>query len=177
MPGSATSTRSGWAARGSPLPGLKTGGTWDAPVNLPGTVGSNLNTWDPAIAVAPDGPVYASFMVARGDQYYPVVDASFDHGAMFTQSSSLIPPDPKNWGDRDFIAVGPDGAVYVTWDYGPERTSITYICASNGQLRIRDGRPQRRDAEVHRRGQDVEQDVLHQPRLPCQWRGQRAPRG
>lgn len=38
----------------------------------------------------------------------------------------------KNWGDRDFIAVGPDGTVYVTWDYGPERTSITFICSSSG---------------------------------------------
>src|SRR6266849_3115141 len=96
------------------------GRSWDAPVSLPGTVGSNLNTWDPAIAVAPDGTVYASFMLSRGGQYYPVVDASFDHGATFAQSSSLIPPDAKNWGDRDFIAVGPDGTVYVTWDYGPE---------------------------------------------------------
>jgi hypothetical protein len=56
------------------------GRTWDAPVSLPGTVGSNGNTWDPALAVAPDGAVYASFMLARNGQYYPVVDASFDHG-------------------------------------------------------------------------------------------------
>jgi hypothetical protein len=115
------------------------GRTWGAPVNLPGTVGSNLNTWDPAIAVAPDGTVYASFMLSRGGQYYPVVDASFDHGATFSQSSSLVPPDPTNWGDRDFIAVGPDGTVYVTWDYGPERTSITYICASNGSCAFATG--------------------------------------
>ena len=80
------------------------GRTWDAPVNLPGTVGSNLNTWDPAIAVAPDGTVYASFMLSRGGQHYPVAAASSDHGATFTQSSSLIPPEPKNWGDRDFSA-------------------------------------------------------------------------
>ena len=115
------------------------GRTWDAPVSLPGTVGSNNNTWDPAIAVAPDGTVYASFMLSRGGKYYPVVDASFDHGTSFTQSSSLVPPDAKNWGDRDFIAVGPDGTVYVTWDYGPERTSITYICASNGSCAFATG--------------------------------------
>jgi hypothetical protein len=115
------------------------GRTWDAPVNLPGTVGSNVNTWDPAMAVAPDGTVYASFMLARNGQYYPVVDASFDHGVSFTQSSQLIPPDPKNWGDRDFIAVGPDGTVYVTWDYGPERTSITYLCSSSGSCAFATG--------------------------------------
>jgi hypothetical protein len=115
------------------------GRTWDAPVSLPGTVGSNNNTWDPAVAVAPDGTVYASFMLSRGGQYYPVVDASFDHGTSFTQSSSLVPPDAKNWGDRDFIVVGPDGTVYVTWDYGPERTSITYICASNGSCAFATG--------------------------------------
>jgi hypothetical protein len=108
------------------------GRSFEAPVSVPGTVGSNVNTWDPAVAVAPDGRVYVSFMLARGGQWYPVVDASFNHGATFPQSSSLIPPDHKNWGDRDFIAVGPDGTVYVTWDYGPERTSVTFICASNG---------------------------------------------
>jgi hypothetical protein len=94
------------------------GRTWDKPGNLPDTVGSNLNTGDPPITVVPDSTVYASFTLSRGCQYYPVLDASFDHGAAFTQSSSLIPPGTKNWRDRDFIAVGPDGTVYATRDYG-----------------------------------------------------------
>jgi hypothetical protein len=106
--------------------------TFDPPISVPGSAGSNVNAWDPAIAVAPDGTVYASFMVSKSSQWYPVVAASFDHGLTFSQVSSLRPPDPKNWGDRDFIAVGPDGTVYLTWDYGPERTSVTFICATNG---------------------------------------------
>jgi hypothetical protein len=108
------------------------GRTWQPPVSLPGTVGSDLDTWDPAVAVAPDGTVYAGFMISHGSQSYPVVDASFDHGATFPRSSSLIPPDPQNWGDRDFIAVGPAGTVYVTWDYGPESNSVTVNCPHNG---------------------------------------------
>ena len=71
------------------------GHTFDAPVNLPGTVGSNVNTWDPAIAVAPDGTVYASFMLSRGSQYYPVVDASFDHGATFNLHTRVAAAAPE----------------------------------------------------------------------------------
>src|SRR2546430_15238622 len=78
-------------------------------------------------------------MLAKGGQWYPIVAASFDHGATFVQVTSLVPPDAKNWGDRDFIAVGPDGAVYVTWDYGPERTSVTTICATNGSCAFATG--------------------------------------
>jgi BNR/Asp-box repeat len=108
------------------------GVTFQPAISLPGSGGSTTNTWDPAIAVAPNGTVYASFMISKGGQYYPVVVASSDHGASFTQVSSLIPPDPKNWGDRDFIAVGPDGTVYLTWDYGPTRTSMQYYCPRLG---------------------------------------------
>ena len=108
------------------------GDTWDAPTNLPGATGSGFNAWDPAIAVGPDGTVYAAFMRAHNNQWYPVVDASFDHGKTFSQVSALTPPDFKNWGDRDFIEVGPDGTVYLTYDYGPNRTSITYLCAADG---------------------------------------------
>ena len=115
------------------------GHSFGRPVSVPGSVGSNVNAWDPAVAVAPDGTVYASFMIAKGGQWYPVVAASFNHGASFSQVSSLVPPDRKNWGDRDFIAAGPGGTVYVTWDYGPERTSVTYLCAKGGSCAFATG--------------------------------------
>ena len=118
---------------------LDGGRSFTSPISVPGSVGSNRNSWDPALAVAPDGTVYAAFMISHSAQWYPVVAASFDHGATFTQVSALVPPDAKNWGDRDFIAVGPDGTVYVTWDYGPERTSVTFICASSGSCAFATG--------------------------------------
>jgi len=115
------------------------GASFSAPISVPGSVGSNVNAWDPAVTVAPNGTVYAAFMVAKGSQYYPVVAASFDHGATFPQVTSLVPPDAKNWGDRGFIAVGPDGTVYLTWDYGPERTSVTYLCDAAGSCAFATG--------------------------------------
>lgn len=113
--------------------------TWSTPMSVPGSASSSKNSWDPALAVAPDGTVYAVFMRAKDSQYFPVVDASFDHGQTFAQVSSLVPPSAKNWGDRDFIAVGPDGTVYVTWDYGPQRTSLTYICTKGGSCAFATG--------------------------------------
>lgn len=108
------------------------GQTFEQPIPVPGSTGSNYNSWDPAVAVGPDGTVYAVFMRTKNSQWYPVVAASFDHGQTFPQVTELVPPDAKNWGDRPFIAVGPDDSVYVTWDYGPNRTSVTYLCDPTG---------------------------------------------
>ena len=108
------------------------GHSFGAPISVAGSVGSNYNSWDPAVAVAQDGTVYAAFMRGKAGEWYPVVAASFDHGQTFSQVTALTPPDAKNWGDRVFVAVGPDGTVYVTWDYGPERTSVTYLCDAAG---------------------------------------------
>ena len=113
------------------------GRSFGAPISLPGSAHSGSD--DPAVAVAPDGTVYASFMVHGPQQNFPVVAASFDHGATFSQVTSLIAPRANNWGDADFIAVGPDGTVYVTWDYGPNSSSIRYLCTKGGSCSFANG--------------------------------------
>ena len=116
------------------------GRTFGKPIVLPGSTGSSAGTWDPALALAPNGTVYAAFMTGgQGDRTYPVVDASFDHGASFPQSTALVPAEAHNWGDRDFIAVGPNGTVDVTWDYGESAAEITYLCAANGSCSFATG--------------------------------------
>jgi hypothetical protein len=102
--------------------------------------GRSVHTWDPAIAVAPDGTVYVAYMVSSRvhtpggsvEEMRPAVAASHDHGRSFDRVAKLPVPTPTkargNWGDREFIAVGPDGAVYVTWDYGPRADQVKVIC-------------------------------------------------
>ena len=98
------------------------------PITLPDSSDSD----DPAIAVAPNGTVYVSYLRDHNNHAYPVVAASFDHGATFSQVSSLIPPVKNNWGDRDFIAAGRHGTVYVTWDYGPSIADVKIVCSPIG---------------------------------------------
>jgi BNR/Asp-box repeat len=98
------------------------------PLTLPDSSGSD----DPAIAVAPNGTVYVSYLRYHKGYAYPVVAASFDHGATFPQVRSLIPHVKGNWGDRDFIAAGRNGTVYVTWDYGPSAADVKIICSPVG---------------------------------------------
>ncbi len=99
------------------------------PVAVPG---SGKQTWDPTLAVAPDGTVYAAFMVARDHRWFPIVDASFNHGRTFTQTTKLVPAPAHNWGDRPFVAAGPGGNVYLSWDYGPSRKLVKTICPKHG---------------------------------------------
>ena len=105
------------------------------PVLLPRSRGG----WDPAVAVAPNGAVYAAFMNSTKQHSFPVVAASFDHGRTFPQVSSLVPRQRGNWGDRDFIAVAPDGTLYLTWDYGPSAKKVTYLCTKGGSCAFATG--------------------------------------
>jgi hypothetical protein len=104
------------------------GAHFSAPITLPDSSQSD----DPAITVATDGTVYVSYLRYFNNYAYPVVAASFDHGATFSQASSLIPHVAGNWGDRDFIAAGRDGTVYVTWDYGPSAADVNVVCDPSG---------------------------------------------
>jgi hypothetical protein len=104
------------------------GAHFSRPITLPDSSQSD----DPAVAVAPDGTVYVSYLRYFKNYAYPVVATSFDHGATFTRVSSLIPHVAGNWGDRDFIAAGRGGTVYVTWDYGPSIADVKIVCSPVG---------------------------------------------
>jgi BNR/Asp-box repeat protein len=101
---------------------------FSAPITLPDSSGSD----DPAVTVAPDGTIYVSYLRYYDNYAYPVVATSFDHGATFSQASSLTPHAAGNWGDRDFIAAGRGGTVYVTWDYGPSAADVKIACSPTG---------------------------------------------
>ena len=120
------------------------GRTFGATTHLP----DKGHLWDPAVAVAPDGTVYVSYMIgkrlATGQaEMTPAVAVSVDHGRSFARVSYLpvaTPPDAAgNWGDRDFVAVGPDGTVYVTWDYGPSAAAVSVHCYPGGSCAFSGG--------------------------------------
>jgi hypothetical protein len=111
------------------------GAHFDTAVTVPGSGG---HSWDPAITVAQDGSVYVSFMLSTGPLkapgvfMNPVVAVSGDHGATFSQVYQVRPPAGGNWGDRDFIAAGPHGELYLTWDYGPSAAEVQMVCNAAG---------------------------------------------
>jgi hypothetical protein len=105
------------------------GDSFTRPMTLPGSRGG----WDPWLAVAPDGTLYAAFMDTIGSRTYPIIDVSHDYGRTFTIERSLRPDQSRrNWGDADYIAVGSDGTLYVAWDYGPSNAEVKSRCSPTG---------------------------------------------
>jgi hypothetical protein len=105
------------------------GRSFGRPVIVPGSAGHGFYTsgiasglpkfgWDPSVAVAPNHTVYVAYMLYRHSRVHPMVAISDDHGATFARISQPASPVQNNWGDRDFIAVGPTGTLYLTWDFG-----------------------------------------------------------
>ncbi len=93
------------------------------------------SSWDPAVVVGPDGTVYAAFMYANSSTNFagsPYVAVSFDHGASFAYTVPVLVPSKVTFSDRDFIAVAPDGTVYVTWNFAPKAKLITFLCSPTG---------------------------------------------
>jgi hypothetical protein len=112
---------------------------------VPGSVSSSRPyAWDPALAVAPDGTLYVAYMLRSVvnfpsgpvQEMTPVVAVSKNHGKSFAQVRHLPVPKPTtprgNWGDRDFVAVGRNGTVYLTWDYGPRSDQVKVACLTGG---------------------------------------------
>jgi hypothetical protein len=101
------------------------------PVPVPGSR-SSLHSWDPSIAVSPGGTVYVAYMTADSADNYPVVVTSANHGVSFSHLARLRPHVKGDDGDRDFIAAGRHGNVYVTWDYAPNGAVVTGQCSRSG---------------------------------------------
>jgi len=105
------------------------GGSTFAPASaIPGSYGA----WDPMVAVGPGGTVYVLFMVTRYTRSFPVLAISHDHGETFSHETWLWPPVANNWGDEPYMAIAPDGKIYVTWDEGPSASEVTIVCAKGG---------------------------------------------
>jgi len=111
------------------------GRTWSKPLVMPGSD----TGWDPAVAVAPDGTLYVSFMTSRAGYMLPVVDVSRDDGVSFPRSTALQPPVRGNFGDRDFITAGPRGVAYLTWDYAPTNRYVKTQCPQGGSCGLTAG--------------------------------------
>ena len=122
---------------------------WSHAITVPQPAGTESlgGTWDPAIAVSPDdGTVYVSYMRAAGGTIgspgvftFPVLAVSADHGSSFAHVYAVKPPTAGNFGDRDFIAAGPAGTLYLTWDYGLSGAKVTTICGKGGSCAFGSG--------------------------------------
>jgi hypothetical protein len=88
--------------------------------------------WDPSVVVGPGGILYAAFMRTTDHRTYPIIDVSHDFGRTFVVEKSLRPAKRRNWGDADYIAIAPNGALYVAWGYGPSNAEVKWRCSPTG---------------------------------------------
>ncbi|MCI4350856.1 MAG: PEGA domain-containing protein [Thermoplasmata archaeon] len=87
-------------------------------------------SWDPSIALAPNGTVYVGYMRdLRGTGNAPQLAWSWNFGASFAGNATAFHPNPNAFADRDFIAVAPNGTVYLSWDYSPPGAPDKIGCA------------------------------------------------
>src|SRR2546423_5118147 len=100
---------------------------------VPGSHRTGLHSWDPAIAVAPNGTVYVAYMVGPPENAFggsarmrPAVAVSHDHGRSFDRVSTPPMPTKGHWGDREVHPVGPNRAAYLPWVYGPREDYVRY---------------------------------------------------
>jgi hypothetical protein len=91
-------------------------------------------SWDPAIATSVNGTVYVAFINANtsvNNLGSPVIAVSYDHGRTFAFSTQVYVPRPTGASDRPFVAVGPNGSVYLTWDDAPRLGLVQFLCSGN----------------------------------------------
>jgi hypothetical protein len=105
---------------------------FSVPGSTTGAAGPTNSSWDPAVAVAPNGTVYVAYMVNRTQGDAPVVARSFDHGRSFAGFQYAFRPALTEFSDRDFLAVAPNGTVYLSWDYSPDAAIDSVGCSSAG---------------------------------------------
>src|SRR3989440_111693 len=80
------------------------GKTFAAPVSVPGSIGSNINTREPAVTGGPCGTVY-----------YVVMQKSTDQGKTFGPMSYISPGFPASGGDSAPLVVEPNGRIDVLY--------------------------------------------------------------
>ena len=103
---------------------------------VPGSVPEGIpgESWDPSIALAPNGTLYVAFIVhvpvtfSQLSYDAPVVAWSVDHGVSFQGWSYVSTPSANVFADRDFLAIAPDGTLYVTWDLAPYANLVRIAC-------------------------------------------------
>ncbi|MCI4344356.1 MAG: fibronectin type III domain-containing protein [Thermoplasmata archaeon] len=85
---------------------------------VPGSLGAL--SWDPSVVLAPNGTVYVGYMRdLRNTGDAPQIAWSWNFGASFAGNTTAFHPNPAAFADRDFLAVAPNGTVYLSWDYSP----------------------------------------------------------